>query len=297
MLVFEESLGSSIIAQEALKAGVEAHPIFKAVSPKWHGMRRLHQRTGLPFWHKWLDLTAAEIRQFEKIIIFDSVYSMDLARWCRNSHPQGRIILWHWNPAQEGMREEALPPGVEGWTFDPGDSQTYGLILNTQFYFSSLGHTSKNKESDIVFIGRDKGRAEYLAELKTIMTQMGLSTIFNIVGDGQAPDEGVESRYIPYRTAIDVSARSRAILDIVQTGQRGLTLRAMEALYLNVKLVTNNPEVLTDSKYPDENVFLLNARDIHELPHFLARPVIPASASTLKYYEFHQWLRRFDPDS
>lgn len=85
----------------------------------------------------------------------------------------------------------------------------------------------------------------------------------------------------------------RAILDSVQEGQHGITWRPMEAMCFGKKLITNFADIVNYPFYTPENIFLLGARDISELPAFVASPPIEVDKSIRDEYIFENWLESF----
>lgn len=53
----------------------------------------------------------------------------------------------------------------------------------------------------------------------------------------------VTDQALPYEQILSLNRQSRAILEINQTGQTGLTVRALEATFLKKKLLTTNKSI------------------------------------------------------
>ena len=88
--------------------------------------------------------------------------------------------------------------------------------------------------------------------------------------------------------------QSRAILDIVQSGQSGITLRPMEAMFYNKKLITNNIYIKEYDFYNPRNIFILQERNINELNEFLELPMIEINQDIKNKYKFSGgWLEDF----
>ena len=87
--------------------------------------------------------------------------------------------------------------------------------------------------------------------------------------------------------------QSRAILDIVQKGQHGLTWRPMEAMCFRKKLITNDPEIEGYSFYRKENIFVLGKRGLDELPQFISSDYVPVPQDILDEYMVDNWMETF----
>lgn len=229
------------------------------------------------------------------IVVPESELGIEEGRWLQRHRPGARVIMWFWNPVSEPLALAAQERGIEVWAFDPSDAaRIKGVRLNTQYWFASQVPDPREKLWDVSFVGRDKGRGQTIQVLESALRGRGLTTNFQIVAPpSRLPWKQSAESWIPYREVIEQSARSRAVLDIVQQGQTGMTLRAMEALYLEVKLITNNAAMLQDPHYPQDNVYLLEGTELPGLEDFMSRPIAPTSEMVREFYSFPAWLRRF----
>ena len=85
-----------------------------------------------------------------------------------------------------------------------------------------------------------------------------------------------EMQYEQYKQCADENIRnisqSKALVDILQTGQYGITLRTYEALVNKKKLVTNNTQIKKYPFYAKENIFILGEDEISTLKTFIKMP-------------------------
>ena len=88
-------------------------------------------------------------------------------------------------------------------------------------------------------------------------------------------------------------AESKCILDYNQEGQVGLSLRPMEALFLERKLITNNTDIKNYDFYNHDNIFILGEDNINEIKEFINKPYKKIDQDIIDYYDFDQWLNRF----
>jgi hypothetical protein len=90
----------------------------------------------------------------------------------------------------------------------------------------------------------------------------------------------------------DVLSESKAVIDIQKPHQRGLTMRTIEMLGANRKLITTNPNVKNHDFYNASNILVVD-------PH---KPLIPSEFFTVPYqkipqqiysrYSLASWLKR-----
>ena len=86
---------------------------------------------------------------------------------------------------------------------------------------------------------------------------------------------------------------SKAVLDIVQDGQVGLTIRTMETICYRKKLITNNTDVINYDFYNPDNIFVIGKDDINDLNEFINRPFIDIPDEILIRYNFCDWVKSF----
>lgn len=96
------------------------------------------------------------------------------------------------------------------------------------------------------FLGRDKGRLQIINELADRLTTLGCKLDFNVVKDktSSPTSKYLIEKQISYEENIRRTLNANIIVDITKENQSGWTLRILEALFFNKKLITNNINVL-----------------------------------------------------
>lgn len=261
-------------------------------------LRRFHLHYKLPFYSIWFSSWKSQINKYSTIILFANKMNIPILYWLRNKYPQTRIIFWYWNPIIDSVNPIQIPDGIcEKWSFDLQDCKTYHLNYNTTFYLKSFVHQYKRNvkaEFDVFFVGEDKGRLSYLNSLEIKMNKLGITTYFHIVYKGYGYRKTFDYKEnISYGIVLDYINKSKAILEVLQNGQSGLTLRAMESLFFERKLITNNSLIKTCDFYNPSNIFILDEDDIALLPEFISTTYIPLDLSVVEQYSIQNWLSRF----
>ena len=200
-------------------------------------------------------------KEFENYIVYDATVSSEYIKWLHEHHMNSRIILFYDNPiANTDVDIKTIDRSYcECWSFDFTDCMKYKLKYNSEFYFSELKISNQDNKYDIMFLGRDKGRYNKLLELEKIFKELGLASYFHIVADNKI-ERYKKVRYKPqisYTEVLDLVSKSNVLLDILQDEQTGLTLRDMEAVFFNKKLITDNKEIINYNFYSSDNVFVL----------------------------------------
>lgn len=220
-----------------------------------------------------------------------------------------RISIFTWNPVIDYRQNHQIRQlhirqlkalGFQVFTFDPQDARQYGLTLTQQVYRRVDAYRQDvPHEWDIYFLGQDKNRFDMLRTLGEAWQQIGLRTHLRMVpepGRQYPASSAVEmlAAGIDYPSNIDAINCARCLLEITQANQSGLTVRCLEALFFDKKLITNNPQVRDLPFYSPARFFVLGHDDPAALPAFLAAPLPPLHPSVLAPYDFPQWVRQFE---
>lgn len=292
---------NSYFAKVIQRNGIQVFSAYKPSNVISRILRKIHFNLKLPGSNIWF-LENKMLKNFDTIIIFDVVMRFEYISFIRKKYPQKRLILWYWNPVRNSIDQNLFSTDIcEKWSYSLEDCKKYNLKYNTTFYFEELTNIYKGKDRnelccDILFVGRDKGRLSMLLEYKEKFESLGLETNFYIT-----PTKWYEKRKnkvymndISYNEIINLIKKSKAILDIVQNQTDGLTLRVMESLFFERKLITNNQTIVQYDFYSKDNIFVLGIDKIDNLLEFIELPYKPISNHIVKKYEFSTWLDRFN---
>lgn len=219
------------------------------------------------------------------LIVFDSV-SVEFLKWVKKHNRGKRLIFWYWNPVHLSINPNDIPSKYEKWSYSISDCQKYNLKYNTQFCFPKyIADKNQSIDYDVFFFGRNKGRASALELYKEKFEKAGLETCFRTIEK--------DSDYIPYDEVVRLTKKSRCILDFCVNDEVGISLRGLEALFLNKKVITNNKMYKYEKFYNPKNVFILGVDDMSHIKEFVTSPVKPVEQSVKDEYLFENWLERF----
>lgn len=240
----------------------------------------------------WID----RLSSYQCIIINANVINRTVPGTLRKLGYKGRIIYWYWNPVDgktSPKPSKSLRKHSELWSFTQSDCMRYNLKFNSTYYFMDSESVETNNNT-IYFVGRDKGRYEELCTLKEKIEQLGIGTEFHIIADKKSSKGRNYSPFIAYSDVISHIKASGAILEILQDCQEGYSLRVMECLFFNKKLISNNLLLKYAPFYNPDNIFIIENLDLEGLTDFMSRPFVPVRNELRDYYRFDNWLSRFD---
>lgn len=231
-------------------------------------------------------------RFYDTIILFDSPLNVNAANYICAKYPNLRIIFWFWNHIYNKDILSKLNPHIERWTYDSKDAMDYNIRLNSQFYFPEIAEEYANSgcenEYDCMFVGSDKGRSEMISQCKTTLSSAGLSSYIHVTSKF-----GQRSSFIPYKSVVKIIESSRCIIDILPVAQSGMSLRPLEALFFNKKLITNWSLIKTQPFFNKANVFIIGEDNQEDLSLFVNSDIIPINEDVKEYYSFKNWINRF----
>jgi hypothetical protein len=221
------------------------------------------------------------------IIAWDILITPHYLAWLRKCFPHAQINYKYANMVgkAKNLKPDQIPDGIRIWTYDGFDAEKYGIRLyKSHSYFLSNVKPLKTPEYDVFFVGRDKGRGEWLIELEKKMQSIGLKTKFIITADGTlSSKKPYYQKPIEYSEVTDYLTKSRSVLNVVMEDQRGITVRDTEALFFGIKLLTTNKYIVDWNMYHPDNVYLINNdMDLSGLVDFLDRPVNPVDERLLQ---------------
>jgi hypothetical protein len=227
-----------------------------------------------------------EINKYDKFIIFESLYNEKVAKKIKRTKKENKVIVYFWNYIDDNNKYILNDKNIdEFWTFDKNDAKKYNMKYNPQFYTKNVKIQDEQNKYDVLFLGRPKTRKKDIVDLEKKLKEEGIQTNFKIIEN--------EKDYVSYDEYLKMIAESKCILDYNQEGQVGLSLRPMEALFLERKLITNNTDIKNYDFYNHDNIFILGEDNINEIKEFINKPYKKIDQDIIDYYDFDQWLNRF----
>lgn len=248
--------------------GYNADIIFKPQTKIVRAIRRLWADNFLPGYSLWYGDWKKMLNDYDTVIVHADQRIRTVPGFIHKVKPDMRVIYWYWNPVNKAsLPELTRDEKIECWTFDYNDSIKYSMKRNIQYYYGVDEYKNAPIEYDVYFVGHDKGRKDRIDKFSETAKNYGLVFRCDLVKDGQAN--------IPYQKIQERIGKSRAILELNQAGQTGCTLRALEALFFEKKLITDNVSVKNEKFYSPYNIYILGQDEPEQLKDFVMSPYIP----------------------
>lgn len=248
-----------------------------------------------------------DFKKFDVILLNETRFPVHLLKYLSRHKHHATLIYWLWNTVGKAHMPKFFDVKAEFndllrnknaynyhiASFDKDDCRKYGFINYPQCVPYLRAYESSEKSNwDIFFIGRDKSRLSMLMKLKEKFTNQELKCKFIIFPQDGKEYSPLESNNIykgvmlSYEEVIRHDLQSKAILDIVQEGQGGLTWRPIESIFYKKKLITNYQDIINYDLYTKDNVFILGKDDLDDLKKFVNSPWSPVLDETRRKYTF-----------
>ena len=131
-------------------------------------------------------------------------------------------------------------------SYDKYDCQEFGFEYLGFNYYSDYSHIRCSGEaSDLYYISSIKsGKDGYLREIDEKCREYGVNHLFKLYSLWRKVDYGRCVRtLLPYEQIVSDIMATNCILEILQTGQQVQSIRYLEAVTYNKKILSNNPNL------------------------------------------------------
>lgn len=143
-------------------------------------------------------------------------------------------------------------------SFDYNDCQKYGLINHPLVYSAPKELPNCEEDIDVYFCGRAKERLNLIMSTFKFLKENGLNCLFILRDVPKEKRENIDGliyldSFMSYEQNLECLKRAKCLLEIMQEGGNGYTLRTCEAIAYNKKILTNNL-ILKNADFYDENM-------------------------------------------
>lgn len=215
--------------------------------------------------------------EYDELMVVGIEDFSDLVPVYRKFYNVKNLYFWQWNPQPFGKLKSfdfiiriflLKVAQFKVATFDRKDAVRNNLMFHPQIYSkqivaqyadSDYSHTKK-----AVFLGMNKGRAEKLSLLATILNNLNIDTNFKVVDQRPSaiikklPAISLVDKPVHYEQYLEDIRYANILVEINQSGQQGLTLRTLESIFFSKKLITDNISIADYDFYNKKNIFIID---------------------------------------
>lgn len=256
--------------------GISNHLLDKI--SRLHNSSKLNKYIEFPLKSIWFPLyTASKKFQTKKkqYAIFAEANNLSFSgkylRYLRKKYPYLVLIFNFSNPCGEDnlLRLRKVEQYYDHIiTFNKADSEQYGYELLPINGYSHMDVPDVAiPESDVFFIGKDKGRLPILLEIHDRLTELGLRGDFWVVNVNESdivPREGiVYNQRMSYMEVLQRVNKTKCVLELLEGNNDYASLRTTEALTYYKKLITMSPCIQNSPHYsPSQMLYIQSASEI-----------------------------------
>ncbi len=283
---------------------IEVYSPYKKTGQVLHYIRAICKRLNIHMLIGiWLNNWKYKLDEYKTIIIFDNGVSEELLKWIKKEDPLCNLKVWLWNVPSE--KERIFKKYANVYCFDEKYSLEHNLYFIDQFYFKPVKSNKTTVKYDLSFIGLDKNRYKIIEDIAFYLNRYNRKFYFYIVDEKITKERNyrqaksmfiVRNEKITYKKVLQIVQESKAVLEILKKDQEGLTLRALEAMFYQKKLVTNNKSISKYEWYNPDNVFILGVDNMDKLGGFLDSPFVNIDKEFLYRHTYKSWLTAITRD-
>jgi hypothetical protein len=225
----------------------------------------------------------------------------------RRQFPSARFALYFWDAVENAPNAQASSDLFDYVaTFDPVDAPQYGWHYRPLFASAALPVAKRGlPQYDWSFVGTihsdrlrlihhlymaspDRSRVFVFGYFPSKLLKF-VSKLLNrrIFASGIGT---MSTSALSAEQSMCIMAQSSAVLDIEHPKQRGLTIRTIEALLANCKLITTNDQILKSPLFDPSRVWLLDRSKPEVSNDFLQRDYVPVPDDVRYTYSIRCWV-------
>lgn len=229
----------------------------------------------------------------------------------RRLFPKAKLCLYLWDSVKNipGILKK-LPYFDVMHSFDINDCARYpGLQFRPLFFgdeFVKRSEAEKDDRYDISFLGTvHSDRFAVIRQVQKIADATGLKCFWFLYLQSRfvyflykltkkefraVPEDTFSYEKMPASKIAEIVDESRIILDIQHPRQTGLTMRTIEMIGMRKKLITTNESIKEYDFYDENNVMVIDRKQVRIPAEFLQTAYHPLPAKTYEKYSLSSWI-------
>ena len=210
-------------------------------------------------------------------------FSLENLKKLKETHSKSKFIAYHWDSIRQHNFLNTVKFFDRVLSFDRQDCIEHGfdyLPLFASGIYKNL--KTKKQDIDIYTVSSVVRPRRYLLidQFRKFCTKNNFSfyfhlkvtpvTYFRILSKGIIP-KGVTFKSIDQVVMKDIASRSKAVLDVTNHIQSGLTMRVIENVSIGKKIITTNQNVKHEIFFNEDQIYILGKNNIAGIKNFLGK--------------------------
>ncbi|MDO4524347.1 MAG: hypothetical protein Q4B61_03335 [Bacteroidales bacterium] len=226
------------------------------------------------------------------VFIFDARwleydYMREYAVWLRKKFPSCKLVA-NYIDIVATWEDSAKPDAIRNLvdllvTYDKDDAKKYNMLCHPTVYSEAkISELNNTPMTDVFFVGAAKNRMQKILYAYDVLEKAGLNCYFYVM-DAKPPynqkRQGIhyvdKDEWLPYEKCIQFVQHTKCVLEIMQQGAKGETLRVWEAITYGKMLLTNNQSIKESKFYSLDYVSVISENgdiDVERIKKFESRP-------------------------
>lgn len=242
------------------------------------------------------------------ILIRGEFLNPEVLETLRKSTPSRcRYCMYQWDSVKNNHNALVISKYFDSVsTFDPDDAIQYGWKYRPLFFIPELVK-QENTDIDVLYMcSLHSKRIKVLNRLKGICLKNKLKLYKRVYskkivyykrkyinkreGYVSADNSDVSFVKMDVKDTYNLYNRSRIIVDYTHPGQNGFTMRTIETLGCNKKLVTNNKKVMEADFYNPDNFYVYEGEEVDIPDKFINSPYHMPDNNIYQRYSIDSWI-------
>lgn len=192
------------------------------------------------------------------------------------------------------------------FSFDEEDCYNEKLDFLPLFYCDDFVYKGEKKVYDISCIGSlHSDRKKIMDKILNVFSKEKYNwyallkvTKLYFIGDFlrnkriKKPEFYLGYKEINMKKNAEILKQSRVVIDIPYVGQKGLSIRSLEALAANAKLITTNSSIKKYDFYNEYNIHIIDRENPSVDEEFISRPYHSIESNIVNQYSLSEWIKR-----
>lgn len=245
------------------------------------------------------------LNEYTKIIINDAMFNNNILKYISKKNAVASKYVYYTNAVRNSrIKPNNIPKDWRVYTFDISDSKEFDIEYSPEYYTEHQENIKYDLKYDVCYVGADKTnvRLKNLLDIKEVLRKNKVQNFFHIFRVLKKYNkyelQETTNMFLKYEDIQRIILESKCILELQMEGQSGCTLRTLESMFLNRKLITNNKDIVNYDFYNPNNIFVIeNADDFkdrfNDILKFMRSPYQKLPDMVRNNYKFCKWLERF----
>ncbi len=213
-------------------------------------------------------------------VVAGAEFSSEFLKKLREINKGIKCIIFLWDKLETTSLRKSVFGFDKVYTFDKEDAERYGFNFLHSFFINNANEEKveyKNRENDLYFIGalRSFERYKFSEVLNWYSKKNKLNSYIKLLVNKKNihnlpknyQEELIIRNKISYLENLRLEKNSKVMIELPHGNQIGLTLRTIESIATETKLITTNKDIMNYDFYNSENIFIIkDEKDILNIP-------------------------------